>query len=67
MVLDLSRALKQHKSHFKTLQWTHFRLMSHYHQTENITIRISGRNGNDSVLLLDDIVSALTSLNRTEE
>ena len=67
MVLDLSLAMEQHRSHFKSLQWTQFRLMSHYHETENITVRISGRNGKGSVLLLDDFVVTLETLDMTKE
>ena len=67
MVLDLSLAMEQHRTHFKTLQWTQFRLMSHYHETENITVRISGRNGKGSLLLLDDFVLILETLNMTKE
>lgn len=65
MVFDISAGLEQHKKHFNFSKWNEFRLFSQYIDPENMTIVFSGKNGENSVLLLDDIVISVKKLNKS--
>ena len=65
IVFDIGTAVRQHKKHFNLLAWNSFKLFSQYSDAETLSLTFSGGNGNQSIVLLDDIVISVKKLNKS--